>query len=118
VHRRGDGKRVAYMAPPPGSLPAADAAATVRAIVFPRYSEGAATSCRALSRAEALQRLLGQCLIVAAHLDTSTVRRLVGWIADLRCEELVFSALPDAVAAVARGVDGECENLTQCERMI
>jgi hypothetical protein len=108
LHRRGDGKRVAYLPPRRASLPQPTQGCPVRSIIFPRYQAGAPTSCRKLARAEALQRLLGQCLIVAGHLDAATVRRLVGWVASVPCAELVYDALSEAVAAVALSLDDVC----------
>ncbi len=105
VHRRGDGKRVAYLPPPPAALRPAESRATVRALLFPQYCAGAALRVQDLPAAEALQRLLGQCLSVARPLDLAAVRGLVGWIGGLRCAALEYGALDDAVAAAARYVE-------------
>src|SRR5207253_1831862 len=62
-HRRSDGKLVRYIAPPmnpPGcsSLP-------VRYIIFPRFEVNAMTELAPLPRAEALGRVMEECLALS-----------------------------------------------------
>ncbi len=105
VHDRADGKRVAYL-PPPGTPMVSDAAAPVRAILFPRYREGAPTRCRSLTKAAALQRLMAQCLVVRGRLTLARVQALVGWIETMPCHELESGSLAEAVDVAARLLAG------------
>jgi len=99
IHDRADGKRVAYL-PPPDVL-ALDDAASVQAVLFPRYRAGAPTQCRSIAKATALQRLMKQCLVVRGRLDVARVRALVDWIETVTCCELESGSLSDAVDAAA-----------------
>lgn len=105
LHRRPDGKRVAYLPPPRDRLPKPDALGTVRALVFPRYQAGNAMHCARLGKADALACLLNQCTVLNTRLDAATVGRLVAWIAALDCRELVYGETNDAVEAVGRVMD-------------
>jgi hypothetical protein len=100
LHRRGDGKRVAYMPPPPHSRPSSEDPRPVRALVFPRFAPGATTSLDRLPRAEALRRLLSQCLVVAQRLDVDRVETLVRWIAKVPCYALEYGSTDGAVGAI------------------
>lgn len=107
LHRRGDGKRVAYLPPPGDRIPAHGATRPVAAIVFPRYApDGAACSCASLGKAEAVERLLAQCLGVACRLDVARVGRLVEWIKHVPCYDLAFADLSAAVEAILRVIEG------------
>jgi len=101
LHQRCDGKRVAYLPPPKGCLPPSGETKPVRAIVFPHYAYQASTCCRAIPKAEALQRLLEQCLVVRQRLDPGRVQALVRWIEPIECVELVFGALDEGAAEAA-----------------
>lgn len=101
IHRRGDGKRVAYLPPPPDRRPSSERPRPVRALVFPRYVPGAPASLAPLPRAEALQRLLSQCLTVAEPLDVDRVETIVRWIAGIPCHALEFGNTDGAVEALA-----------------
>lgn len=101
LHARRDGKRVAYLPPPKGRLPATEDLGTVRALVFPRYEPGAATSCKELPRTAALGRMFGQCTVIDHRLDVAAVKRLVTWIEGVACRELVYGSTPEGVSAVA-----------------
>jgi hypothetical protein len=59
-HRRSDGKLVRYVAPPAGA--ARWPAVPVSHIIFPRYIKGPATRLQAVSRSEALGRVMTECL--------------------------------------------------------
>ena len=101
IHRRGDGKRVAYMPPPARSRPASEEARPVGALIFPRFTPGAGTSFAPLPRSEALQRLMTECIGVSEALDTNRVEALVRWIARIPCYALTHGSTDDAIAAVA-----------------
>jgi hypothetical protein len=107
VHRRWDSKRVRYLNPPADALdPEPEVSHPVRWIVFPRYAPGAQTALRPLRRADALHRLLEQCLAMPAPLDHAKLDALVRWIGGVPCYELVTSSLDEAVALV----DGLCRS--------
>jgi hypothetical protein len=101
LHHRGDGKRVAYMPISTPQRPATAKPRPVAALVFPRLARGAGTALIPLSRGEALQRLLAECLAVSERLDVRRVDALVRWIAGIDCYALNHDALDDAVAAIA-----------------
>jgi hypothetical protein len=103
VHHRWDGKRVRYLNPPPEAVdPEPDVSHPVRWLVFPRYKPGEETVLRSLGKAEALHRLLMQCLAMPAPLDQANVAALVRWIGDLSCFEMPTSSLDDAVALLVQ----------------
>ena len=100
-HRRGDGKTVRYVPPPPlgkGSDPSRSY--PVRRIVFPRYEADAKTALKPLPRVEALRRLLEECLVVPVPLTQRRAGRLVRWIKQIDCYELPMSSLEEAVDLV------------------
>ena len=97
LHRREDEQDVLYLVPPAQDRwPADGSPAPVRWIVFPRYAPGETTVLRPLGKAEALARLLGECLVVPKDLDRAGVANLVAWMRKVACFELPFSSLPDA----------------------
>jgi len=100
VHDRGDGKKVAYMPPPAGSLPAGDHARPVAALVFPRYERDADTVLLSLPKGEALKRLLDQCLVVPTRLDAGKVGALVEWITRVACFSLTYGSTEGSIAAI------------------
>jgi hypothetical protein len=100
-HQRPDRKVVRYLPPPSRSLPAdLGRSLPVRRIIFPWYEPGSTTALRSLSRAEALSRLLSQCLAVPLDLDPERVAALVRWISGVEAHELIMSSLDDALALV------------------
>jgi hypothetical protein len=110
IHHRWDGKIVRYLNPPPAILdPEPEKSYPVRWIVFPQYSPEARTELRQLGKADALHRLLEQCLAMPAPLDQTKVASLVSWIRDIPCYELPMSSLDEAVSLIDRlcrpGVD-------------
>jgi hypothetical protein len=102
LHLRGDGKRVAYFAPPRASLPAPAERGEVRLLVFPRYQEGTFAACEPLTKAVALGRLLTQCTVIRKRLDVAAVRWLVEWIEGIACFDLAYGTTAEGVAAVRR----------------
>jgi hypothetical protein len=94
THDRVDGKIVRYLPPPPG--PKDDTYHPVGAIVFPRYAPDLETALVPLAKAEALRRLLAECLAVRKTLDEANVGRLVEWIKAVPCYELPNSSLAEA----------------------
>jgi hypothetical protein len=101
AHEREDGKTVRYLEPPRRArLRDEGRTHPVAALVFPRVAPR--TRLRALPHAEALRRLLAQCLVLPEHLDAERVRLLVAWLRGLRCFELESGPLREAIAAVHR----------------
>jgi hypothetical protein len=102
THERSDGKVVRYIIPPSGA--AQKASAPVSHIVFPRYEMNAQTELKAVARAEALGRLMGECLALRRRLDLTNVEEIVRWIAGIDCYALTFSSLDEATERVAQVV--------------
>ena len=101
LHRRADGRRVAYLPPPVATLPGPEARASVAALVFPRYVPGAGeASCVPVARGEALSRMMQQCTILEGRLSQEMVARLVAWASRLDCRDLTYGTTSGAVAAV------------------
>ncbi len=102
AHKRPDGKVARYMPPPAGSLPT-DLHRTmpVSRIIFPWYDPSLPTALRRLSKAEALSRLLSQCLAVPLDLNPERIGALVRWISALETHELTISALDKAIQLVS-----------------
>jgi hypothetical protein len=99
LHMRGDGKRVAYLPPPPDRVSEAGGR-PVRAVVFPRYEAGAPLASRDVAKTVALGRLLGQCTVMDRRLDMASVAKLVRWIGGLECREVTYGVTAEGVAAV------------------
>ena len=99
VHYRFDGKIVRYLNPPAEALDCdPEVGHPVRWMVFPRHTPGVRTALRPLCRADALCRLLEQCLAMPNPLDQAQVASLVRWITGIPCFEMPMSSLDDAVA--------------------
>ncbi|HEX2114909.1 MAG TPA: hypothetical protein VHM01_10940, partial [Alphaproteobacteria bacterium] len=99
THRRGDGKIVRYVPPPPlvrGSR--RDRTYPVRRIVFPKYVAGSKTVLTPVPRVEALNRLMEECLVVPVPLTLRRVQRLIRWIKQIECYDLKMASLDEAVA--------------------
>jgi len=99
VHRREDEQLVRYLPPPP-PLPAATSSQPVGWLVFPHYAPGAETALRPIGKAEALQRLMRECLVLPEALDRPGVEALVRWMRAVACLELTMSDLDEAVRLV------------------
>jgi hypothetical protein len=107
VHRRGDGKIVRYV-PPPAFKHGSRRERTypVRRIVFPKYVAGAETALTPVSRVDALNRLMEECLAIPVPLTLRRIQRLVRWIKGIDCYDLKMSSLDQAVNLVrARACD-------------
>jgi hypothetical protein len=100
LHRRGDGKRVAYLSPPAQRRPSTEHPRPVRALVFPHFARGASTSLEPLPRAQALQRLMSQCMVVAEPLTVDRVETLVRWVAGVPCYALEYGSTDGAIDAM------------------
>lgn len=100
MHNRDDGKRVRYIAPPPGAVQRKSA--MVSHIIFPRYDSAGPTELKPLARSEALGRLMSECLALRQRLDQNNVRELLRWIGGLDCYALNFSSLDEAAELVAQ----------------
>jgi hypothetical protein len=100
THRRDDGKLVRYVRPPAAQVQKEPG--RVSHIFFPLYSKDTPTQLVELTRADALARLMDQCLALRLAMDPGSVKQLVGWIAGIDCYALTFSSLDEAVALVRR----------------
>ena len=98
IHVRTDSKVLRYL------QPRADAVAPsplgVSHMVFPTYRQGVETRIVPLHRAEALGRLMDQCLGLRRRLDGRTVRAILTWMQGIDCYELTHSSLEGAVDAI------------------
>lgn len=104
-HDREDGLSVRYLPPPPTSMPPQGRVARIDVIVFPRHEAGAKTSLRTVSAADALSRLLAECLAIPQKLTLQAASTLVETVERAACWELISSDLGDAVASILALVD-------------
>jgi hypothetical protein len=98
IHVRCDGKVLRYVPPAPDSV--SQAPAPVSHIIFPRYDGDAPTCLRGVSRAAALGRLMGECLMLRHRLGHDNVRGLIRWLSGIECYELTFNCLEKAADLV------------------
>lgn len=99
VHIRHDAKAIRYLPPPADALRRRPL--PVSHIIFPRFDPSARTALEPMTRAEALRRLIDECLAMRLSLDEAKVRRLMGWIGGIACFGLAFSSLDEAVELVS-----------------
>ncbi len=99
-HDREDGVTVRYLPPPRTSLPPPGRVARPVVVVFPRYMPGAASSLRPVAAADALGRLLAECLAIPRRLDTEAVAAIVEAVERTACWELVSGDLDAAARQV------------------
>jgi len=103
AHERPDRKVVRYMPPPPHALPKdRGKSLPVRRVIFPSYEPNSTTALKTLSKAEALARLLSQCLAVPLDLNHERVAGLVRWISGIETHELSMSSLDEAIELIGR----------------
>jgi hypothetical protein len=98
THVRQDERVVRYLNPPADALADPTRDQPVSRIVFPRV--GPETRLRSITRPDALQRLLRECLVLPEWLDADKVRRLVVWMRSVECFELSVASLEEAVEAI------------------
>jgi len=99
-HRRSDDKLVRYIAPPTGaarwpSLP-------VSHIIFPRFDPNAANELVRIPRADALGRVMEECLALSRRLNRQNVAELIRWIEAVDCYALTFQSLDEAAELVTQ----------------
>jgi hypothetical protein len=98
---REDGQQVRYLPPPSESISRFTAmAAPCAIVVFPRYQANATTLLRPLGRADAMQRLMVECMVLPRLFQCSDAASLTRWMRSTDCYELSFSSLPEAVDAI------------------
>ncbi len=100
LHLRADGRRVAYLPPPEGSVPRPLDRRRARAIIYPEFNATATTRWHPLTKSESLRQLLAQCLIVRRRLSIDAVRTFLAWIEQLEHAKLTFNNLPSAISLV------------------
>jgi len=98
IHIRKDAKVLRYLPPPMNAV--AQAPSAVRHVIFPHYQPGVQTKLVPLRRAEALGRLMHQCLGLRRRLDADNVRAIAAWMTSIDCYELTHSSLEAAVDAI------------------
>jgi hypothetical protein len=101
-HDREDGVTVRYLPPPRASLPSPERAARPTLVVFPRHAPGGAVQMRPLRPADALGRLLGECLAIPRRLDTEAVATIIETVERAVCCELVTGDLDIAASQIIR----------------
>jgi hypothetical protein len=98
---RQDAKQVRYLLPPGDLLPDDTAQFhAVHSLVFPRYRPASGTHLRQISPADALCRLAEAGYDVNGGLSAERVTELVNWITAVRCYQLQFHDLHEAVARI------------------
>jgi hypothetical protein len=100
AHTRIDGEQVRYLALPAERCATAETACAAGWIIFPRYGADFETELRPISRADALHRMIHECMIPPRSLDERRVEKLVQWMRTLECYELPMSSLGKAVELV------------------
>ena len=103
-HERMDGKVVRYVAPPASAMQ--QASAPVSHLIFPRYDENAPTELKPIAHADALRRLMEECLALRQRFNHDNIGELVRWIAGIDCYALTFSSLDEASALVVQIATG------------
>lgn len=102
-HLRQDEAQVRYLAPPRPALSySKEDCYQIQWIVFPQYQFGGKTDLRPLSRAEALRRLLEECVLVPTAMGRDRVKHLAEWMKNIDCYELDIAQLPEAVNLVSK----------------
>jgi hypothetical protein len=104
THRRSDGKRVRYLAPPGVNNIHQRASAEVTHIIFPRHAKNGPTELKPLARSETLGRLMDECLALRQRLSHDNVRQLTRWIAGVDCYELAFASLDEGADLIEQTV--------------
>lgn len=100
THGRSDGKMVRYVPPRPETV--AKASAPVSHIVFPKYSAKSTTELRAISRSDALGRIMDECLALRRRLTAQDAQDVCRWIQGIDCYTLRFSSLAEAADLVSK----------------
>jgi hypothetical protein len=98
IHHRDDGKRVRYVRPVAARVQKEPG--RVSHIFFPLYAKDEPTRLVPVARADALARLMDQCLALRLQMTPDNVEDLVNWISGIDCYALTFSSLDEAVALV------------------
>jgi hypothetical protein len=99
-HRRSDGKLVRYIAPPTEA--ARCASLPVSHIIFPYFEANSATELVRVPRAEALGRLMEECLALSRRLSRENVAEMVRWVAAIDCYALTFQSLDEAAELIGQ----------------
>jgi hypothetical protein len=101
-HDREDGVTVRYLPPPRASLPPPERSARPALLVFPRHAPGDAVQMRPLRPADALGRLLGECLAIPRRLDTEAVATIIETVERAACFDLVTGDLDIAAGQIIK----------------
>jgi hypothetical protein len=104
THRRADDKDVRYVAPPANIVQ--QTPARVSHIIFPQYNAQSETHIVPVPRADALRRLMDECLALRTRLSLQDVEKLIETLSRIDCYALTFSLLDEAVDLVSDAVGG------------
>ena len=99
-HRRSDGKLVRYIPPPTEA--ARSPSLPVRHIIFPHFDANAATELVRVPRADALGRLMEECMALSRRLNRENVAEIVRWIGAIDCYALTFRSLEEAAELIVQ----------------
>ncbi len=99
AHTREDRIRVRY-APPPSGNDLWDREFDARWIIFPRYDADCTTELHALSRGDALRRLMEECMVLPQQLGCGSAQNIAAWLRGIDCYELPMSSLDEAIALI------------------
>jgi hypothetical protein len=99
IRPRVDGKQIKYVLPAGRPTPAGAASLTVAAIVFPTLGAAGEAALEPMPRGEALLRIAEAGYDVNDCMDSAWVGSMTRWLQGVRCYELRYRELDDAVAA-------------------
>ena len=99
THVRPDGKQIRYLSP----KHSIEIWNSYRAdfLVFPVWSSGHASEIRRIGSGEALERLTASGYDLPNRINSDVVARLLRWVSELRCFELRYDSIEDAVRTVS-----------------
>ncbi|MDB5850053.1 MAG: hypothetical protein JWP29_3805 [Rhodoferax sp.] len=99
-HERQDGMRVRYLPPPPLALPPTGRSAKPALLVFPTYVPGAPLKIRRLTRVDAFERMLAECVGVPRPLTLPEAAVLMEVMEGMDCFEMAGGDLDETSEAV------------------
>jgi hypothetical protein len=105
-HVRADGVAVRYLPPPPDVVPTDGLFARPALIVFPRHVPGAAPVLRRIGPAEALGRLLAECIAIPRRLNAAAATTIVAAVDNADCRELVTGDLDASAEMLLAWAEG------------
>jgi len=111
LYRRTSSKGEVYYLTPPGFKPdLTEQSFSVKAVVFPTFRAGAATSLTHISASQLLGGLLQSNSTVSSGLEDEDLASLLAWLEFLPGQHLRFGLLTEAVAAIKAMFNVEDDN--------